>query len=109
MPITGKTAAHTGAEVTGGTRLSPEEDGRLAMATQHHEGRLSPETLALCGKVLEETWKELVDSYDLRVSCGISTREDVARRIIRSALEGERDPARLALAARHPPAVISGR
>ena len=52
-------------------------------------------TAGMLANVLDEAWREMVDSRDPRVLSRTLTRDQVATRIMQSALLGERNPARL--------------
>jgi hypothetical protein len=54
-----------------------------------------PNVVALLNRVLDEAWCELVDNHDPRVLNHSLSRDDVAKRILESALLGQRDPGRL--------------
>jgi hypothetical protein len=56
---------------------------------------LPPAVAGMLSRILEEAWRDLVDCQDPRVLARTLTRDDVARRIMQSALLGERDPVRL--------------
>lgn len=52
-------------------------------------------TAGMLANVLDEAWRELVDSHDPRVLNQTLTRDQVATRIMQSALLGERNPIKL--------------
>ncbi len=56
---------------------------------------LYPSTLGMLGHVIDDVWRELLDTRDMRVIDGTLTRDYVARRIIEGVMLGERDPASL--------------
>jgi hypothetical protein len=61
---------------------------------------LPPAVVGMLSRVLDEAWKDL--AQDERVLTNELTREQVAKRIMNSALLGERNPARLKAAAKKP-------
>ena len=55
----------------------------------------SPSVVAMLTGVLDEAWRELVNNHDLRVLDRTLNCDGVAKRILESALLGERSPSRL--------------
>jgi hypothetical protein len=52
-------------------------------------------TAEMLANVLDDAWRELIDNRDPRVLNRSLTRDQVAARIMQSALLGERNPIRL--------------
>jgi hypothetical protein len=58
------------------------------------DGAYDPETVNLLREVLDETWEELSPKQKARTQ-----KSDIALRILRLAMRGERDPVRLRIGA----------
>ena len=56
---------------------------------------LRPTVVGMLSGVLDDAWRELVSNRDPRVLDRTLTREHVAKRIMQSAMLGERSPNRL--------------
>jgi hypothetical protein len=82
------------APVTESERLPPVRQRRLSMI-KDLPPFYGPSVVALLNRVLEEAWCELVNNHDPRVLNRTLSRDDVAKRIMESALLGQRDPSRL--------------
>ncbi len=54
-----------------------------------------PTVVGMLSGVLDDAWRELVNNRDPRVLDRTLTREQVAKRIMQSAMLGERSPNRL--------------
>ena len=61
----------------------------------HAPSHYGPTVVRMLTDVLDDAWRELVNNRDARVLKQTLTRNNVAKRIMQSALLGERSPIRL--------------